>query len=132
MIYSLDTNVLVRLLTQDDPTQTTKAKTRIKMEVNRGNSIYISNLVLLETIWVLESCYDANRVNIIQAIRKLLGVKQFIFDGIDTLHRFIKLANQTNCELSDILISVEAEHFGVDAVLTFDKKAGRLPMFQSP
>ena len=131
MTLSLDTNVLVRLLTNDDPDQVAKAQSRIRTEVDAGNDFYISNLVLLETIWVLQSCYDVARENICQAFKQLLKVMHFQFDDVDVIHRFIEVGTTTNCDLSDIFIGVVAEHAGSSAVLTFDKKAAKLPMFQA-
>lgn len=130
MIFGLDTNVLVRLLVKDDLEQVEAASTRIKDEVSKDNLFYISDLVLLETFWVLESCYDASNENIIEAIEKMMLVAHFQYDDIDLLHRFVRIATESSSDLSDILIGLKAKANNCETTLTFDKRASRLEAFE--
>ena len=66
---AVDTNVLVRLLAEDDSAQT--AATRALFE---AEPIWIAKTVLLETGWVLRSLYGFEEVAIRQAFTKLLGL----------------------------------------------------------
>ena len=52
-MLGLDTNVLVRFLVRDDEVQLEKARKLIKREIAAGRRVFISQLVLLETEWVL-------------------------------------------------------------------------------
>lgn len=52
-MIAVDTNVIVRLLTNDDPHQTEKVA-----RLMEGNSVFISKTVLLETEWVLRVAYN--------------------------------------------------------------------------
>ena len=56
-MLGIDTNVLVRFLLRDDETQFQKAKKLIQQEVTAGRGVLVSQLVLLETEWVLRSRY---------------------------------------------------------------------------
>ena len=67
---AVDTNVVVRLLTGDDPKQATAARTLFASQ-----QIWIAKTVLLETSWVLRSLYGFEESAIRDAFSKLLGLK---------------------------------------------------------
>jgi len=69
-MIAVDTNVLVRLLTQDDAGQGAAARSLFANE-----SIWIAKSVLLETGWVLRSLYGFEESAIHDAFMKLLGLK---------------------------------------------------------
>jgi predicted nucleic-acid-binding protein len=65
---ALDTNVLVRVVTADDPEQLA-----IALEVLRSGDLWVCKTVLLETEWVLRYSYDLPPAAILEALRRLLG-----------------------------------------------------------
>lgn len=67
-VIALDTNVIVRVVTKDDPGQVEAALT-----VMRSDSLWVAKTVLLETEWVLRYSYDLDRGTIGETLRKLLG-----------------------------------------------------------
>jgi predicted nucleic-acid-binding protein len=67
---AVDTSVVVRLLTQDDPKQAAAAKSLFA-----AGPIWISKTVLLETGWVLRSLYGFDEAAVSDALAKLLGLK---------------------------------------------------------
>jgi predicted nucleic-acid-binding protein len=69
-MIAVDTNVVVRLLTEDDPTQAAAAKSLFA-----AGSIWIAKTVLLETAWVLRNLYGFEESAICDAFTKLLGLK---------------------------------------------------------
>jgi predicted nucleic-acid-binding protein len=69
-MIAVDTNVLVRLLTEDDSKQTSAARS-----VFAGGPIWIAKTVLLETAWVLRSHYGFEESRIRNAFASLLGLK---------------------------------------------------------
>ena len=68
-MIAVDTNILVRLLTDDDPKQAADAGALVA-----ANPVWIAKTVLLETIWVLRSQYGFGDHSIRQAIAELLGL----------------------------------------------------------
>ena len=68
-MIAVDTNVLVRLLTGDDPAQQAAARTLFASE-----PIWVAKTVLLETGWVLRSLYGFEESAISDALTKLLGL----------------------------------------------------------
>ena len=68
-MIAVDTNVVVRLLTEDDPTQTAAGRSLFA-----AGPIWIAKTVLLETAWVLRSFYGFDESAIREAFTKLLGL----------------------------------------------------------
>jgi predicted nucleic-acid-binding protein len=69
-MIAVDTNVLVRLLTGDDPVQAAAARSLFA-----AGPIWIAKTVLLETGWVLRSLYGFEEPAIRDAFRSVLGLK---------------------------------------------------------
>jgi predicted nucleic-acid-binding protein len=67
---AVDTNVVVRLLTEDDPTQTAAARSLFA-----AGPIWIAKTVLLETDWELRTKYGFDKSAIREAFTKLLGLE---------------------------------------------------------
>jgi predicted nucleic acid-binding protein len=68
-MLAVDTNVLVRLLVNDDPRQAAVAR-----RLFESDEIWIGVTVLLETAWVLESVYELPAADAAHALRGLLGL----------------------------------------------------------
>lgn len=67
---ALDTNVLVRVVTADDPDQLPAA-----LEVMRSGPLFVPKTVLLETEWVLRYCYKLTREAALGSLRKIVGYR---------------------------------------------------------
>jgi predicted nucleic acid-binding protein len=68
-MIAVDTNIVVRLLTQDDEQQYNKS-----LKVFQEQDIFIPDTVILETEWVLRFAYRFNPAEICQAFRNLFGL----------------------------------------------------------
>jgi len=67
-VIAVDTNVLVRVITNDDPDQASLAASSL----NRHNQVFISKTVLLEVEWVLRHAYKLDRSAILGTLREVL------------------------------------------------------------
>ncbi|MSQ71154.1 MAG: PIN domain-containing protein [Betaproteobacteria bacterium] len=128
-MIGLDTNVLVRYLTQDDPTQSRAASRLIEEELTGADPGVILTVVLLETLWVLGDLYGASGDEQIECVEQLLATRQFRLQNQAAVQRAAQGARQASCEFVDCLIA----EIGVDErcahVFTFDKKAAKYPGF---
>jgi predicted nucleic-acid-binding protein len=52
------------------------------------------------------------------------------FDSVSVVQRFVRASRTCRTDLADLLIAESARQSGCDSVLTFDKKAAKLPLFQ--
>src|SRR6476646_10434555 len=68
-MIGVDTNIIVRLLTQDDESQFSQS-----VELFKANQIFIPDTVILETEWVLRFAYKFKPSEICTALRNLFGL----------------------------------------------------------
>jgi len=94
---AVDTNVLVRLLTEDDPKQAAAARSLFA-----SGSIWIAKTVLLETGWVLRSLYGFEESAIRDALIKLLGLKNVHIEDEPSVAAALELTVH-GIELADAL-----------------------------
>lgn len=77
----LDTNVVVRYLTQDDAEQWAKVGGYFEETAAAGETCLINNIVLCETIWVLKAAYKLSRAELADTIAQLLKTDLFEFEN---------------------------------------------------
>jgi predicted nucleic-acid-binding protein len=127
-MIGLDTNVLVRYLTQDDAAQSALANQVIEEQLTPRNPGFISSIVLVEVVWVLEACYDQTQSAIEAIVNGFLTTRQLMVDEADLVYLALKRFSGGNADFSDALIAVISENRGCSSILTFDKKARSVGM----
>ena len=127
---ALDTNILVRFLIQDDELQSKVVFDLFSNAERQKESFFISILVVVETIWVLESVYQVKRNDLIKAISELMLMPVLDFEKQTVVRDFIISSENSTFDLSDILIAQSAKNSGCAATLTFDKKASKFKLFE--
>jgi predicted nucleic-acid-binding protein len=127
-MIGLDTNVVVRYLTQDDPVQSAIASKIIKTQLSEKNLGFISLAVVLEIVWVLKFSYGQSKDALINIIENLLTTKQFSIERADLVYLALKKYRVGTADFSDALIQVLAENAGCEKTLSFDKKAQSVGM----
>ncbi|ACF43542.1 PIN domain-containing protein [Pelodictyon phaeoclathratiforme] len=126
---ALDTNILVRFLVRDDAGQADRVYRLFKTAETEKTAFLVSIPVLLELIWVLDSAYEIQRQEILDALGELLLLPILVFDAQSAVSSFIADARKNNLDLSDLLIAFDAVSSGCEQVLTFDKKAAKSDLF---
>ena len=71
-MIGLDTNVLVRLLTNDDPAQADAAQHLLETQAGRQAPAFVDRVALVELVWVLQRRYGYDRAAIADAVVALL------------------------------------------------------------
>ena len=127
---ALDTNVLVRFLVNDDTRQARIVYKLFKLAESNKESYWVPLLVVLETIWVLDSVYEIPREEILDSLNDLLMMTVLKFESPSTIQKFIHSARKNTLDLSDVLIASAAGVSGCESILTFDKKASRHDLFK--
>lgn len=122
-MIGLDTNVVIRYLTQDDPKQSAIANRIIEQELTEKNQGYITLISLIEITWVLESCYEQSKNDVINVLDLLLTIKQISIEKTDLVYLALKRFRTGSADFSDALITLVCEDAGCKRVVSFDKKA---------
>ena len=131
-MLGVDTNILVRFLVRDDEAQFDKARKLIKREVAAGRCVLVSQLVLLETEWVLRSRYSLSKSRIVEVISGLLDATDVQFEDEPTIEEALYVWKDTTADFADCLIGARNRRLGCRATATFDAKAAKLPGFIAP
>ncbi len=127
---ALDTNALVRFLLKDDERQAETIYRIFKQAESDKEVLFVPLLVVLETVWVLDSVYVIPRQEIIDSINELLLMPILEFEKQPAIQSFISSARETKMDLSDLLIAHSAKFSGCECVLTFDKRASNFGLFE--
>ncbi len=127
---ALDTNIIVRFFVADDQVQTKKVYEIFKSAEIKKTPLFITILVILETIWVLESVYKISRTNIIAVFRNLSLLPFIKFEKNDVIQSFLQNAEKTSFDLSDLLIAYSSKNEKCKSILTLDKKASKHEFFE--
>jgi predicted nucleic-acid-binding protein len=129
-LIAVDTNVVVRFLVRDDEKQAAAALKRFKQAERERERLFVPLLVVLETIWVLESAYDKSRSEILDSIRDMRHMPILKFEADRVIEGLLSDGRNEKADLADILIAHSAQASGSDAGITFDKGAAKLPFFK--
>ena len=118
---AVDTNVLVRLIVRDDPTQVEKAEAFV------AHGAWVSQIVLAETVWVLESVYGLDRAQIATVVTMLVEHDRVTLQDEDVI-RSAHSAFERNRSVgfTDCLVVEAARKAGHRPVGTFDKAMSRI------
>lgn len=126
---AIDTNVLVRFLVNDDRAQAERVRQFFATAEQQHDVFYVPLLVLLETIWVLESAYQVKRADLIETLAELLLMPVLKFEQREAVQAMLDDVATTNLDLPDALIARSAVRMGCEGILTLDQKAARGPAF---
>ncbi len=131
-MIGLDTNILVRYLTQDDPAQARRATELIEQHLSEQNPGFISFVAMVEMTWVLERAYRLGIARIAAAIERLLQAAELIVEDEQEVFTAMIALREGQGSFADALIAALGRRAGCAFTATFDRKALRLPGFSLP
>lgn len=124
-MIALDTNVLVRFLTQDDPAQSAAAS-----EVIGGLTAeapgFVGREVMVELVWVLERAYGFGRNQVAGAIEGLLAAIELEIEAADDVGSALYRYRDDGFGFADLMIAAASRRAGAQVLVTFDRKAAQL------
>lgn len=129
-MIALDTNLLVRLLTNDDARQAAKVEAWLRDNASARSPAYVDHIVLCELAWVLERSYGYARDEVHQAVSALLEHDQLKVESPTLVRQALGLYEGGPADFSDYLLAVRAQAVGYAPVLTLDKKAAKASTHQ--
>lgn len=118
---AVDTNVLVRLLVRDDEGQVAAAESFV------AKGAWVSNLVLAETLWVLDAVYNRSPAQIANAVERMLNHKELALQDSDVVAMALKhFRARPALGFSDCLVLEIARKAGHLPLGTFDRTLAKL------
>lgn len=122
MIAFLDTNVIVRHLTGDPPAMAHRATAMLAS----ARQLYLADLVVAETVFVLESFYEAPRAQVAGAMRSLLVMPSVSVADDALLMRALEVYEHVRLDFAEAYLAACAERTGVGQIASFDRTLDRL------
>lgn len=124
---SLDTNILVRLLVQDDPRQTAAVQRLLAQSIQNAETLFVPVTVSLELEWVLRARYGFAKAAIVHALSTLLRAVELSFESEPALEMALLYYEQSSSDYADCLHVALAELAQAQPLWTFDKAATKTP-----
>ena len=131
-MIALDTNVLVRFLVEDDKVQSRRAKKLVEEAVMDDEDLFVADLVVVETVWVLKRSYGLKKEAVAAVLRMLLGARNLRFESSDRVARAIDAYQKGRGGFSDYLIREKAAEWECETVVTFDSVLQKEEGFTRP
>ena len=116
-MQAVDTNVLVRLLVRDDVRQADAAEKFV------AGGAWVSQLVLAETLWILDAVFKLGPLKIARAVEMLLAHRTVTLQDSDLISEALaRYRRQPKLGFTDCLVLESARHAGHMPLGTFDKR----------
>jgi predicted nucleic-acid-binding protein len=124
-LIGIDTNILVRYIAQDDAAQSARATRFIENECSAAAPGFVGLIVLVEVVWVSESCYGASRAEIAEIVRRLLSIRQLVVQDAEIAWKALRQFESGKADFADCVIERSANAAGCARIMTFDKQAAK-------
>jgi predicted nucleic acid-binding protein len=118
----VDTNILIRHLTGDPPEMAARATRWLEVE----EEWILADLIVAETVYVLESFYDVRRDQIVESMRSLVSTPSAVTVDQALLLRAIEVYELDQLDFSEAYLVASAESTGVGRVASFDRSIDRV------
>lgn len=124
---SADSNLLVRLLTNDDPEQAAAVLRLLDRLDAEGETLFVPLTVSLEVEWVLRSCYGFSKASVIGGLSNLLDTRKLVFQDEAVLEQALALYREHSADFAECLHVSATLRYQREPFLSFDRTAARLP-----
>jgi predicted nucleic-acid-binding protein len=126
-MIGLDTNVVVRFLTHDDPTQTAAAL-RLMNSLSSDSPGFVSLVVIAEIVWVLKIGYGYTKKEIERVLDGLLRSKELVIERAEIVFQALRKFSDSRTDFADCLIERCGHAAGCEYSATFDRRATAVGM----
>ena len=124
-MIAIDTNVLVRFLTRDDPEQAARVRA-LFATLSAENPAFVCREVVLELVWVLGYSYNFSRTEIAGALEGLLAAVELEVEDADVVSSALRDYVSEAADFADLMILGATRKRGAAPLVTFDTRAARI------
>jgi predicted nucleic acid-binding protein len=118
----LDTNILIRHLTGDPPGQARRATALLQ----RADELLLTDVIVAEVVYVLESFYEVKRERVAELVRAILAFPTIVVVDEPLLLRALEVYEVARLDFADAYLVASAEASGVGEVASFDRDIDRI------
>ena len=122
MTAFLDTNILVRHFTGDPP----ELAARATRYLSESNDLHWPDLIVAETVYVLESFYEVGRVQVASMIRAALAFPGIEVVDEELLLRALEVYEVERIDFAEAYLVASAERSDIGVIASFDRSIDRV------
>lgn len=122
MTAFVDSNVLVRHLTGDPPQQAARATAFLAA----AQELLLADLVVAETVYVLESFYEVPRARVAELIRAIIAFPTIVVLDPVMLLRSLEVYETDRLDFAEAYLVAQAERSGIGVIASFDRAIDRV------
>lgn len=122
-MLALDTNVLVRVLIDDPDAPAQCAAARA--EVQAAGEVYVSQMVQIETVWVLAGAYGLNKATLLKVLHTVVDHPAFHLQRQEIFRTALECYRTGHADFADCMILAESAAANAQ-LASFDRKLGKL------
>ena len=123
----IDSNVILRYLTQEPPKIAEKAL-KVFTDAKNGRLILlITLLTLAEVVWVLESFYGHSKKQISETLTQFILCEGLEVESLDLMMGSLKLYQEKNIDFADAILASQTLRKGPPSIYSFDHHFNRIP-----
>ena len=122
----LDTNIFIRFLTDDVPEKVDACEEIFKKAVEKQETLFTTELVIAEIVWVLESFYELPKNEIQDKVEKILNTPNLICPHKDLILSALILYSEKNIDYIDACNALILKENGIEELYSYDKHYDRI------
>jgi predicted nucleic-acid-binding protein len=127
-MIGLDSNIILRAITGDDPTQSLLAR-RLLDSLSTGAPAVINSIVLVEVAWTLRARHKYPKREILKHIERFMQSSAYKIIDRDAVSEALEISSRHSIEFADALIGEINRLVGCTTTVTFDEGASQAPGF---
>jgi predicted nucleic-acid-binding protein len=131
-VIGLDTNILVRLVLQDDAKQFEQAAALLANAYAQNRSAFVSLIALTELAWVLQSSAKIKKQKIADEIEAFLDAEDILVEQSDLVRKALVSYRSLKIDFADALIAAVNVKHGCTRTVSFDKAAIKSGLMSAP
>ena len=122
----LDTNIFIRFLTDDVPEKVDACEEIFKKAVEKQETLFTTDLVIAEIVWVLESFYELPKNEVQDKVEKILNTPNLICPHKDLILSALVLYSEKNIDYIDAYNALILKENGIEELYSYDKHYDRI------
>ena len=122
----IDTNIFIRFLTDDVPEKADACEEIFKQAVEKKETLFTTDLVIAEIVWVLESFYDLSKEDVQDKVEKILNTPNLICPNKGLILSALNLSSEKNIDYADAYNALILKEKGIKELYSYDKDYDRI------
>ena len=122
----VDTNIFLRFLLNDDPQKADACEELFRKAIAGKESLFTSDMVVAEIIWVLESYYELEKQDIREKLEKILNTRNLHCPNTEIIINALSLYVEKNIDYIDSYNAFLLSTHKMSEIYSYDKHFDRI------